>query len=111
GAHPYIVVAVIEHHGFGETIESKFRSVISCASRKSVLPRQAAYVHYITAPTLLEPWQSCMGTVKNTREIGVEHSPPIFDGQCRSACEFADARIVNQDVEATEFAIHEFEKP
>ena len=50
---PHVVIAMIQHHGFRESVQSELRSVVRRATSKCVLSCQATYIDDVAAPTIL----------------------------------------------------------
>src|ERR1700733_1195162 len=102
----HVVVAMIQHHCFGETIQSKLRRVVSGATSETILPCQTAYVDDVTAATILHASQRFTRAIKRSREIRLDGLPPFFHAEFHRTFHYAQARIVDQNIGTSGFLVH-----
>lgn len=109
-AHAYVVLAMVQHHGFGEAIESEFRGIVSGSPSKGILSREAADVDDVASARRFHSWYNFVATVVHTRKIQVDHAMPILRGQLFDRCEDAETGVVHQDVDGPELFFRETHK-
>ena len=97
---------MIQHHGFAKSVQSEFRRVVRRASRKCILPCQAAYIDDVTAATILHASERFARAVKRSRQIRVDRLPPIFHREFRRAFHNSHARIVDQNIGTARFLVN-----
>ena len=103
---PHVVVAMVQHHGLRETVQSELGSVVRRAARKCILPCQATYIDDVAAATILYPRQRFARAIKRSRQIRLDGLLPIFHCEFRCAFHDAQARIVHQNIETSRFTFH-----
>src|SRR4051794_13880948 len=69
--HTNVVVTVVEHHRFTETVQSEFRCVVCGASRKRILSSETADVDHVTTAALAHQRQGFAATIENAAEVRV----------------------------------------
>src|SRR5580658_103109 len=103
---PHVVVTMVQHHGFRETVQSEFGSVVRGASRKCIFPCQATYVDDVAAATILHARQRFARAIKRSRQIRFDGLLPIVHCEFRCAPHDSQACIVDQDIGTSRFTFH-----
>src|SRR5581483_2169608 len=109
-AHAHVVVAVIEHHGFAETVQSIFRRIICGAACEGVAAGQTADVDNISATSGAKAWQSFMRTIEGAIQIHVYSAAPLFETEFRHTAKNSDAGVIDENVKPSEACVHALEK-
>ena len=78
GTDAHVVVAVVQHHGLGETVEPELGGVVAGAAAERVLAGQAGDVDDEAAAALGEPRQRLARAVERTVQIQVDVAVPLF---------------------------------
>src|SRR5205807_1638307 len=72
-----LVVAMVEHHGFGEEIEARLRRIIGSASGERVLAGETRDVDD-EAAAAGETGERFAGTIEGTVQVEVDIAMPVF---------------------------------
>src|ERR1039457_5070303 len=110
-ADTYMVIAMVQHHRFAETVEPKLRGVITRAAAEGVLPGQAGDVDDEPAAAPRKLRQRFPRAVECAVQVEVDVAAPLLRRHLAHLAEHPFAGIVYQDVQATEFAFHRLEEP
>src|ERR1035441_4692893 len=106
---PNVVVTVVEHHGFAESVESEFGCVVARAAAERILPREAGNIDDEPAAALGEAFQRLPGTIERPVQIEVDIAMPLLRRHLGHLPEDPFAGVIDQNVQPTEFPVHRLE--
>src|ERR1700733_9871593 len=102
---PHVVIAMVQHHGLREAVQTELGSVVGRTACECILSRQATYVDDVTAATILHARQRFTRAKERSRQIRLNRFLPVFHCEFRRAFHDAHARIVHQDVGTARFTV------
>src|SRR4051812_44251828 len=97
--HSDIILAVVEHRGLAESVQSELRGIVRASARKGVLPSQAAYIDDAAAAGLFKPRKSFSCAIKGARQVDSNHPVPFFNAQLCRGPKDTDTGVIHQNVE------------
>src|ERR1700760_1378995 len=105
-----VVVAMIEHHGFGKSVKAEFRGVIGRPPGEWIFSGKAADINDPAVFTLPKPLNCGAAAVERARQVHRDDAIPLFYGQISGRTKNSNAGVVDQDVETFQLVIGECEK-
>src|SRR5579883_544484 len=76
-----VVITLVKHHGFAETVHSEFRRIVGRAAREGIFSREATNVDDITPArgSRSETRKRLARAIKRAVEVGLNHAKPVLD--------------------------------
>ena len=100
------ILPVIQHEGFGKSIESEFRRVVRSAATEGVACGQAGNVDDESAAARQEPRQGLVRAIEGSVKIEIDISVPFLGRHLADFFKETLSGVVYKNVEAAKLAVH-----